>query len=227
MPNSPSARIWIAIGDIHDKIDNLAKIPELNKASGIIITGDLTNCGNATAAERIMAIAEQYGLPVLAQPGNMDLAEVNGWLERTGHNLHDHMHELTPELAVFGIGGSNITPFHTPTEFSEEEYGAWLESLWKEAAKYPRQALISHTPPKDTLCDDIGNNVHVGSTAVREFIEKHQPDVCICGHIHEGVGTDHIGKTLVVNPGMLADGGYVILKQENGQVTAELAKVPA
>lgn len=222
----PTTRnLWIAIGDIHEKTGNLARIPELAEAAGIIVTGDLTNCGGAEKARKIMDILEKTGLPVLAQIGNMDLADVNEWLEQSGHNLHRRSRELAPGLAIFGIGGSNITPMQTPTEFSEEAYAGWLDELWQEAGQYPRKVLISHSPPKDTVCDDIGGGIHVGSTAVREFIEEKQPDVCLCGHIHEGRGTDRIGKTLVVNPGMLADGGYVVLRYDNGQVSAELAQV--
>lgn len=225
MPTPATSKLWIAIGDIHEKTANLAKIPELADASGIIVTGDLTNCGDSGKARQIIDILEQTGLPVLAQIGNMDLAEVNDWLEKSGQNIHRHCRELAPGLAIFGIGGSNITPMQTPSEFSEDAYQGWLEELWSEAGKYPHKILISHTPPKDTICDDIGGGVHVGSTAVREFIEKNQPDICLCGHIHEGRGMDRIGKTLVINPGMLADGGYVILRYAQGQLAAELAQV--
>ena len=225
MPATATSKLWIAIGDIHEKTGNLAKIPELAEASGIIVTGDLTNCGNAGRARQIMEALGRTGLPALAQIGNMDLAEVNEWLEQSGGNLHRHSRELAPGLVIFGIGGSNVTPMRTPSEFSEESYSAWLEDLWQKASAYPHQVLVSHSPPKDTVCDDIGGGIHVGSTAVREFIEEHQPEVCLCGHIHEGRGTDRIGRTVVINPGMLADGGYVALRYADGQLRAELRQV--
>lgn len=224
MPQFASKQLWIVIGDIHEDTDNMEKIPELSTADGIIVTGDLTNCGNAETAKRIMDTLKKTGLPVLAQIGNMDLAEVNTWLEETGQNLHVHTHAIAPDLVLFGIGGSNITPFQTPSEFEEKTYADWLKDLWKEASKFPHQILVSHCPPKNTVCDQIGE-MHVGSDAVREFIEKQQPDLCLCGHIHEARGTDKIGKTLVINPGRLADGGYVLLSHENGQLKASLSQV--
>ena len=82
--------------------------------------------------------------------------------------------------------------------------------------------LVSHNPPKDTACDVIPGDVHVGSTAVREFLEEAQPDICLCGHIHEARAVDRVGRTVVVNPGALAQGGYVLLRSNSGQLSAEL-----
>ena len=62
----------------------------------------------------------------------------------------------------------------------------------------------------------------MGSTAVREFIEENQPDICLCGHIHEARAMDRIGRTLVVNPGPLVQGGYVLLRSNAGTLSAEL-----
>jgi Icc-related predicted phosphoesterase len=45
------------------------------------------------------------------------------------------------------------------------------------------------------------NMIPVGSTAVREFIERHQPLLSLHGHIHESRGAVRIGRTLAINPG--------------------------
>ena len=39
--------------------------------------------------------------------------------------------------------------------------------------------------------------------------------VCFTGHIHEGQGIDSIGKTKVVNPDPLREGGYVLARVED------------
>jgi Icc-related predicted phosphoesterase len=44
---------------------------------------------------------------------------------------------------------------------------------------------------------------------VRAFLERVQPRLCVTGHIHESRAVDAIGKTVVINPGPLAAGGYV------------------
>jgi Icc-related predicted phosphoesterase len=42
---------------------------------------------------------------------------------------------------------------------------------------------------------------HVGSLAVRNSIEEHQPLLGLHGHIHESKGFVKIGRTLCLNPG--------------------------
>jgi hypothetical protein len=59
--------------------------------------------------------------------------------------------------------------------------------------------------------DRLSSGIHVGSTAVREFVERRQPDVVICGHIHEARGTDRLGKTKIVNCGKAGSGFYSLI----------------
>jgi Icc-related predicted phosphoesterase len=51
---------------------------------------------------------------------------------------------------------------------------------------------VFHTPANNTALDITENEKHVGSFAVRQFIEKHQPFLTLHGHIHETV--DMSGK---------------------------------
>lgn len=224
-PSDKSCKSWIVVGDIHDKLENVKKIPEFSDLAGIIISGDLTFLGACPQAEKVLAALERPGLPLYAQIGNMDLPEVDACLSKKSRNLHAQVYELTPDIAIFGIGGSTVTPFNTPSEFTEEAYNSWLEECWKKASAYSKSILISHNPPKDSACDRISSGAHVGSSAVRKFIEEKQPDICICGHIHEAKSTDHIGKTLVLNPGMLADGAYVLIRACEGELSAEIREL--
>jgi len=70
----------------------------------------------------------------------------------------------------------------------------------------PETIFVSHSPPRDTRCDLIGARRHVGSRALRQFIEHYQPPLVLTGHIHESPRVsqsyrDSIGRTVVVNPG--------------------------
>ncbi len=65
---------------------------------------------------------------------------------------------------------------------------------------------VLHSPPRDTACDVIATRQHVGSRAIRAFVETHQPRLVLSGHIHEsprvsGAWRDRVGRTPVVNPG--------------------------
>ena len=214
--------VWIAFGDIHDAAARVNDIPELAEAQGVLVTGDLTVLGGKKQASDILGAIQAKNRHILAQFGNMDLPDVNEWLSTNGCNLHRRVHEIMPGVAVLGMGGSTPTPFQTPGEFPDSTYAAWLDQAWKEAARFPQLILVSHTPPLDTACDRIHSGAHVGSRAVRTFLEEHAPALCLCGHIHESAGVDFVGKTQVINPGPLENGGYVVLTLSQDRVQAEL-----
>jgi uncharacterized protein len=75
-----------------------------------------------------------------------------------------------------------------------------------------RAVLLCHSPPYDTALDraaldgrtidHVPLDVHVGSIAIRRFIERRQPLVALHGHIHEaprltGTWRDRLGRTPV------------------------------
>ncbi|MCG8532355.1 MAG: metallophosphoesterase [Desulfovibrionales bacterium] len=218
-------RFWISFGDIHDQVAKLSRIPELPDAAGVIITGDLTLAKGIPGAKRVMEAVTAINPNCFAQIGNMDEPEVTTYLTEHGWNIHRTLAELTPELAVVGVGTSSTTPFNTPSETPDETLGLWLEETYALACQYKHTIVAVHDTPYDTLCDDLGNGVHVGSKAVRDFIEKHQPELVLCGHIHEAQAVDTIGATTIINAGPLADGGYIKIMLEDDRLLAELKSV--
>jgi len=65
---------------------------------------------------------------------------------------------------------------------------------------------VIHTPPDNTNLDQIQGGEHVGSMAVRLFIEQHHPYVTLHGHIHETVDVsgefkERIGDTISLSSG--------------------------
>ena len=73
--------------------------------------------------------------------------------------------------------------------------------------------LVVHPPPRG-VCDQAGNRVSAGSRNLRTFIEKAQPRVVLCGHIHEQAGAGMIKKSLVVNCAMNKNCWGAILEVE-------------
>ena len=64
-----------------------------------------------------------------------------------------------------------------------------------------KTVLVTHAPPYGTKLDNVHGG-HSGNKSIRKFIEKCQPCLLFCGHIHENSGKqDRIKKTVVVNPG--------------------------
>tara|TARA_Y100000310_G_scaffold329076_1_gene398298 strand:- start:6196 stop:7056 length:861 start_codon:yes stop_codon:yes gene_type:complete len=71
----------------------------------------------------------------------------------------------------------------------------------------PRKTVyVMHAPPDDTCLDLIRPGEHLGSMAVRQFIEDHQPYLTLHGHIHptvevSGSFQERIGTTLSLASG--------------------------
>ena len=223
MPSS--GRVWVVLGDIHGCIRRAGNIPELEYAAGVILTGDLTTLGGVAAARTVIEAFQAVHPVILAQIGNMDRAEVNDWLEAKGINLHRNVRELSPEVALLGVGGSTFSPFGTPSEFPEARFSEWLEDLARRASHYRELVLVAHTPPYNTVCDRTDGGLHVGSTAIRDFIEEYQPAACLCGHIHESAGIQRVGRTLVVNPGSFSTGAYALFTLDESGVRATLRRL--
>lgn len=215
----------IAFGDIHMDCRAIEKIPDLEHADLVIITGDLTNFGGKRDALKILDEVRRINPRCYAVHGNLDLPEVGDLLSELGISLHG-TGIIQGETGLFGVGGSNITPFNTPSEYTEEEIGEFVTRAHDHVQDAPVKILVSHAPPYGTVADQINNGMHVGSKAIREFIEKYQPDFCFTGHIHEARGEDTIGRSLVLNPGMLMEPGWIEFEsRDNGNYLARLNKV--
>jgi hypothetical protein len=224
---SATAPYWIGLGDIHDEVGVFGRVPELPGAAAVLVSGDLTIRGGPREAEAVLSALTRINPNVLAVIGNMDQASVEGMLAQKGLLIQAASRELAPGLGVMGVGWSTPTPFSTPSEVPDATIAAWLEAAHESAKGYARLILVCHNPPVDTATDLAGGASHVGSRAVRAFIERVQPDVCLTGHIHEARSLDRIGRTVIVNPGNLAAGGYAVISLRNGRATARLGQVTA
>lgn len=201
----------MAFGDIHEYLHPLAALARpLQEADLILVTGDLTRWRGVETASKVLQAIQEYNPCVLAQVGNTDEWEVHQYLDQCGINLHGQGHRFG-DVGIFGVGGSTYTPFYSPTELSEEEIAVTLLAGYAMVQEAAQTILVAHCPPYGTHLDRLYSGAHVGSHSVRRFIETYQPDVCISGHIHESPGEDAIGRTRLVNPGMLAQGGYVTI----------------
>ncbi len=70
-----------------------------------------------------------------------------------------------------------------------------------------RTIYVCHTPPANTPLDRMSGGRHIGSRALRTFIERHTPLLSMHGHVHEapqlsgGRYSVKIGPTWCINPG--------------------------
>jgi len=215
----------VSFGDVHMALPTIERLGSVLAAADlVIVSGDLTNFGGRDDAACVLSATRRYARQLLAVSGNLDCRDVIEFLDEQGVSLHGDARRFG-DLGIFGCGGSNITPFATPTELSEPEIELLLQRGYAAVRDAPRLLMVCHTPPANTATDRITNGRHVGSPAVRAFIEAFQPAVCITGHIHESAGVDRIGRTTVVNAGALRDGGYVVVDSGPGGLEVCLRRV--
>lgn len=160
------------------------------------------------------------GVRVFISPGNDDEPAVAQALSRSNFvvNPDGGLVDLDDRLVMVSCGYSNVTPWHSPRELSEDDLAAELDRLFALTDPSAGGDVLAniHVPPRDTPIDlaplltadmkpvvEAGElrMVGVGSTAVRAAIMKHQPLVALHGHIHESPGAVRLGRTLCLNPG--------------------------
>jgi Icc-related predicted phosphoesterase len=73
---------------------------------------------------------------------------------------------------------------------------------------------------RDKNADELVYGKHIGSKLNRRIIDKYQPTLAICGHLHENQGKCKIGETLTVNTGAAMDEKCAIIdfNEEKGRV---------
>ncbi len=160
---------------------------------------------------------EGTGIRCYVMPGNDDPPGIEDCIKR-GRNVEscdDAVVEFD-QYSMLSLGYSNRTPWDSPRELDEDQLYARIEAMCEQTPDMTRSIWNLHVPPYDSTLDTaaeldenfkmvlIGKEPHmipVGSTAVRELIEKYQPLVTLHGHIHESPAAKRIGRTLAINPG--------------------------
>lgn len=189
----------LLFSDIHNDWKTLERILAV-EADYYISAGDQVTWGRGL--ERCGEILKTRGEKVWVLPGNHESAQqITDLCSRNGLNDFHERHFAVGRWIVAGLGYSSPTPFDTPGEYSETEIARRLEPF----APLEPLVLVCHAPPRDTALDQVHPGLHAGSTAVREFIEKRQPEYFFCGHIHEAEGVEiQMGRTRARNVGKKA-----------------------
>jgi len=208
----------LGLVDIHWSAKRPLELPDLGGVDLVLIAGDLTHFQGSDVAETLLRSITNAGPRVLAICGNVDRPEIEGLLGRQGIGL-DRQARIVEGIRFVGLSGG--LPFGgCPYERTEEAFEMAAAEAWEAAEALPAAELtvfLSHQPPRDTACD-LARGRHVGSQAIRECIEEHQPDLVLCGHIHEAIGCDRIGNSLIVNPGPWLSGNLLRLRIESGEI---------
>jgi uncharacterized protein len=187
----------LAFSDLHRDLDQARELVERSSEADVVIAaGDFASVheGLEEAIDALSGISA----PSVLVPGNNETEEAlrgacEGWNSATV--LHGDGTEIDG-LQFFGLGaGVPVTPWDWSFDLNEEE------ATQRLAACPDGAILVVHSPPKGH-CDQSTGGDHLGSTAILETIERTQPRLAVCGHVHEAWGAEsEVGPTQVVNLG--------------------------
>lgn len=216
---------------IHGDIENLMKFLDkisLLKIDVVICPGDFTDFSIPKGFSRLdigkLILEELKGLgkPVLTVPGSWD-GELIDFLKKEKVSVHAEG-KIIDGIGFYGYGGAK-TPFNTPFEPSEGEIELGLEKSYSEIKKAEIKVQVTHAPPSRTKLDTIVSGAHVGSDAVRVFIERNQPNVAVSAHIHESRGVDEVGRTKIMNSGRFPEGYIGLIEINDSKITTKVSSL--
>ena len=137
----------MAFGDIHEYVHTLPSLEdELRQADLVLITGDMTRWRGPETAQKVLHAVQTYNPNILAQVGNTDSWDTHHYLTSLDINLHGQGRRFG-DLGIFGVGGSNQTPFYSPTELSEDEIAEAIMSGYADIEDAPYKILVAPLPP--------------------------------------------------------------------------------
>ena len=165
------------------------------------------------------------GIRCYVSPGNDDMFELDDLVRASKlvQLVEGMVVQLDANHEMISSGWSNVTPWHTYREESEEQLQARFDAMLAKL-KNPRQSVFNiHVPPYGSCLDeapeltadmkpkDAGRSlIPVGSHAVRKIVDQYQPLLGLFGHVHEGKGAVRLGKTLCINPGSMYEQGRLL-----------------
>ena len=151
--------------------------------------------------------------------GNDDFTPMESVIrdDATAELTDDRILRVDEHHELLTLPYSNLTPWRTNRELSEEEIARRIDRDVRRLEDLPQAVFNLHVPPHATPLDlaprldeqltkvmtpgGEPDMIHVGSTAVRTALERFQPLLGLHGHIHESKGTTTIGRTPAINPG--------------------------
>jgi hypothetical protein len=159
------------------------------------------------------------GIKCFVCPGNDDTLEIDKLFDESEcvTNAGNKVVMIDEHHEMISLGWTNPTPWNTYRECSEDELRQKIEKLVCHVKNLNSSIFNLHAPPYGVGIDEAPKVdastrifVPVGSTAIRESIEKYQPLVGLHGHVHESRGFTKIGRTLCVNPGSAYERGILL-----------------
>jgi len=187
----------------------------LQKLNFIVISGDIS-IGSKSVKYFLYSMKKirksiPDSIPIFYIPGNREYEYMAYELDDLPSNMisiHNRKYyfKLNNNFGIYLIGyGGALPGIFNNFIYSEDKINNDLIPIFKEVYSIKNIKdlvfFIVHNPPFKTKLDQAQFRRNVGSRAIRRLIEEFQPELCLCGHIHESSGIQNINKTICVNPG--------------------------
>jgi len=206
----------LGLADLHDRIDMLDRLRGID-ADLIVFCGDLHNASGKMAARPAIHALACLGPPVLIVPGNMDHRDVvpDLWDEAGLRMLHrsSYCYATYGFLGMGGMVAKDPRRLGDPARYYHNDIEVYetLAAAYQDIIDARIKIIIVHQPPWGAQ-DTLYNGESSGSIGLRRFVEEYQPDLLLCGHIHEARGVSFIGPSRIVNVGELRQGHAVLIE---------------
>jgi hypothetical protein len=217
----------LGLADLHDRIEMLDTLKEFD-ADLIVFCGDLHNAGSRETASPAAHALASLVPPVLIVPGNMDHRDFvpDLWNEAGLRMLHKTSFCIE-DVGFLGMGGMVAKDSRRLEDTAryyhrdDEVYGT-LAAAYQDVSGTRCKIVVVHQPPWRAQ-DTLYNGESSGSVSLRCFVQEYQPDLLLCGHIHEARGECFIGSTRIVNVGELRR-GFAALIEIGEEITVNWIK---
>ncbi len=212
---------FLVLSDIHGDTGYIEMLDdEFAAADAVLFVGDFARDQEPETGLNILNTLVKKHDDIFAVTGNCDDPSFVEELEKLDVSVQGDI-LFRDGLAFAGSGGALYFTGTTANERTDDELVADLAIVAEQESvdgmsdsDWNNLILITHQPPFDTGMDRITAGLSTGSKTIRAFIEKHQPLLALSGHIHESYATGTLGKTVLMNPGSLAEGRYGIVEVE-------------
>lgn len=201
-----------SVADVHGRLSRLGKIKaniDKTKPDVVVIAGDITRYWNPAPFIKELA---GLSIPILIILGNSDSSKIALLAGLHPGILNLHLRDVVINNTQFtGVSGTIPVPFRSRICLKEKAILQKLSPLVNRET-----VLVAHPPPFGTL-DRVLKKFHAGSKGIDNLINKNQPKLFLCGHIHENLGIMKINQTLVVNcsMGWQGEGALISLSQDS------------
>ena len=183
----------LAFGDIHGNSTYTHLIKKkAEKCDFILCSGDISNFG--VNLKKTLYELNKLKKPIFLVHGNHEDLESIKKLRLDNIKI---VHKTIVKYKDYNITGYGNLGFSERSIDVEN----FIDRI-KSKLKNKKVIFISHAPPKNTKLDLLPWSGHVGCISFRKAINILNPEIYICGHLHENFGMiQRINNTKTLNPG--------------------------